>query len=91
MELLDDDAIRRELDGVPGWERTGDAIVRSVRLADFRAAMAYVNSVADVAEAENHHPDITIRWDQVTLTLSTHSANGLTAKDFRLARLLDAL
>jgi Pterin-4a-carbinolamine dehydratase len=53
--------------------------------------MAFVNRVADVAEEANHHPDITIRWNTVTLTQSTHVANGLTEHDFRLARRLNAL
>jgi 4a-hydroxytetrahydrobiopterin dehydratase len=60
-------------------------------LADFRAAVLYVGAVAYLAEAANHHPDITIQWNKVTLTLSTHSAGGLTAKDFALARTIDAL
>jgi 4a-hydroxytetrahydrobiopterin dehydratase len=91
MDLLEDAAIERELAELSGWERVGDAIVKTVTLADFAAAMAYVNRVADIAEAQNHHPDITIRWNKVTLTQSTHSAGGLTLHDFRLARLLDAL
>lgn len=91
MDLLDDEAIARELTEIPGWRRTGDAIVKTVERTDFRDAMAFVNQVAEVAEAHNHHPDITIRWNKITLTLSTHSAGGLTAFDFRLARRLDLL
>jgi 4a-hydroxytetrahydrobiopterin dehydratase len=91
MDLLGEDAIQRELADVPGWERTGDAIVKSVKLKDFREAIEFVNAVAVVAEEQNHHPDIAIRWDRVTLTLSTHSAGGLTSNDFRVARLLNAL
>lgn len=91
MELLGEDAITREMQEVPGWERSGDAIVKSVKLKDFRESMEFVNAVALIAEEQNHHPDIAISWDQVTLTLSTHSAGGLTSNDFRVARLLDAL
>jgi 4a-hydroxytetrahydrobiopterin dehydratase len=91
MTLLDDEAIARELTEVPGWERAGDSIVKTVQLADFKAAMAFVNEVARLAEAENHHPDITIQWNKVTLTLSSHSAGGLTANDFGLARQIDAI
>jgi 4a-hydroxytetrahydrobiopterin dehydratase len=91
MDLLDDAAIAHELTEISGWERAGDTIVKTVKLADFKAAMGFVNEVAEVAEAQNHHPDITIQWNKVTLTLSTHAAGGLTAYDFRLARLLDAL
>ncbi|HEX6469384.1 MAG TPA: 4a-hydroxytetrahydrobiopterin dehydratase [Streptosporangiaceae bacterium] len=91
MDLLDDETIARELAEVPGWERQGDAIVKAVTLADFKEAMAYVNRVADAAEARDHHPDITIQWNKVTLTLSTHSAGGLTSNDFALARHINAL
>jgi 4a-hydroxytetrahydrobiopterin dehydratase len=91
MELLDDAAIARELTDLPEWRRAGEAIVTTVRLADFNAAMDFVNRVAEVAETQNHHPDITIQWNKVTLTLSTHAAGGLTPYDFRLARSLDAL
>jgi 4a-hydroxytetrahydrobiopterin dehydratase len=91
MALLDDETIARELGEVPGWERAGDSIVRVVQLADFKEAMAFVNRVADLAEAQNHHPDITIQWNKVTLTLSTHSAGGLTENDFGLARRINAL
>jgi 4a-hydroxytetrahydrobiopterin dehydratase len=91
MDLLNDEMIARELTEVPGWERAGDAIVKTATLGDFKEAMAYVNQVADLAEARNHHPDITIQWNKVTLTLSTHSAGGLTANDFDLARRINGL
>jgi len=91
MDLLDDETIARELAGAPGWERAGKTIVRTVQQADFKDAMAFVNEVAQIAEARNHHPDITIQWNKITLTLSTHSAGGLTANDFDLARRINAL
>jgi 4a-hydroxytetrahydrobiopterin dehydratase len=91
MDLLDDATIGRQLAEVPGWERRGDAIVKTATLGDFTEAMAYVNRVAEAAEARNHHPDITIQWNKVTLTLSTHSAGGLTSNDFDLARRINAL
>ncbi len=65
--------------------------MRTVQQADFKDAMAFVNEVAQIAEARNHHPDITIQWNKITLTLSTHSAGGLTANDFDLARRINAL
>ena len=89
--LLTTEQVTGELGGVPDWERVEDSIVRTVTLADFAAAMAFVNRVAALAEAANHHPDITIRWNAVTLTLATHSAGGLTAKDFALAHRIDDL
>ena len=73
------------------WTRSGDRIERTVRLADFRAAMAFVNGVADIAESLNHHPDISISWNRVDLAVSTHDSGGLTALDFELARAVDAL
>lgn len=74
-----------------GWERDGDRITKTVRLADFRAAIAFVNQVADVAEELNHHPDISISWNRVELSASTHDSGGLTSLDFDLARAVDAL
>ena len=69
----------------------GKEIRKKFELKDFVRAMGFVNSVALLAEKANHHPDIDIRWNAVTLTLSTHSAGGLTEKDFVLARKIDAL
>ena len=91
MEPLDKDAVERELADTPGWELGGNAIIKTVTLKDFKEAIAFVNRVAEVAEEANHHPDITINWNKVTLTQSTHVAGGLTVHDFRLARRLNAL
>jgi 4a-hydroxytetrahydrobiopterin dehydratase len=75
----------------PLWGRTGDVIARTFEFADFVVAMKFVNAVAEIAEATQHHPDIDIRWNKVTLALTTHDAGGLTEKDFALARQCDAL
>jgi 4a-hydroxytetrahydrobiopterin dehydratase len=91
MDLLTDDQIMERLAGVPGWSRQDDAIVRVVTLADFRGAILYVGAIAYLAEAANHHPDVSIEWNKVTLTLSTHSAGGLTTNDFALAEQINAL
>ena len=91
MEKLNEAEVERELAETPGWERSGDSIVRTAKFKDFKEAMEFVNRVADVAEEANHHPDITIRWNTVTLTQSTHVADGLTEHDFRLARRLNEL
>jgi 4a-hydroxytetrahydrobiopterin dehydratase len=91
MDLLTEEAISAELVTVPSWTRVGDSITRTVRRADFRAAMLYVGAVAYLAEEANHHPDILVQWNKVTLTLSTHSAGGLTGNDFALARAINAL
>jgi 4a-hydroxytetrahydrobiopterin dehydratase len=91
MDLLTEEEITAELATVPGWTRAGDSIARTVTRADFRAAMLYVGAVAYLAEEANHHPDIVVQWNKVTLTLSTHAAGGLTGNDFALARAIDAL
>jgi 4a-hydroxytetrahydrobiopterin dehydratase len=91
VDLLTDVQISERLGNVPGWSREGDSIVHQQTLADFKAAVLYVGAVAYLAEAANHHPDITIQWNKVTLTLSTHSAGGLTVNDFGLAEQINAL
>lgn len=92
MQPLTDDESAQALSERPGWERDGDAIVREVVLPDFAGAVALVTRVADVAEAANHHPDILIHaYNRVRLRLTTHSAGGLTASDFALARQIDEL
>jgi 4a-hydroxytetrahydrobiopterin dehydratase len=70
---------------LPEWSRLGDSIQRTYDFPDFVRSMAFVNRVAERAEAIQHHPDILVRYGKVTLTLSTHDAGGLTAKDFELA------
>ncbi len=74
------------------WRRDGEAIVREYKLTDFATAIAFVNRVADLAERVNHHPDILVHgWNRVRLTLSTHSAGGLTEADLSLASEIDRL
>jgi 4a-hydroxytetrahydrobiopterin dehydratase len=90
MSRLDDAGIAAALGRVPGWERVGMEIRRTYRFGDFREALAFVNRVGDLAEAAGHHPDIDIRYNAVTLALTTHDAGGLSAKDFELARAIDA-
>ncbi|MDN5917988.1 MAG: 4a-hydroxytetrahydrobiopterin dehydratase [Pseudonocardia sp.] len=83
--LLDDNAVRTALQGLPGWDRDGDSIVRTAQLPDFVSAIAVVDRVAEDAESAQHHPDIDIRYNTLTFRLSTHSEGGLTAKDTDLA------
>ena len=73
------------------WERQDDELTTTVTLRDFAGALAFVNAVGAAAEAANHHPDIDIRWNMVTLVLSTHSAGGLTVLDLALAAAIDRL
>ncbi len=84
-ELLDDAAITAALGDLPGWERDGDAIVRTAKLPSFPAAIGVVDRVAEIAEDRDHHPDIDIRWRTLTFRCSTHSAGGLTDLDVALA------
>jgi 4a-hydroxytetrahydrobiopterin dehydratase len=79
------------LTALPLWKRDGEVISRRFAFKDFPAAMAFVNAVANLAEQAQHHPDIDVRWNQVTLALTTHDAGGLTEKDFALARECDGL
>lgn len=90
MDLLDDDAIASALSNLD-WDRQGHELVKVHKAKGFGGALAFVNQVAEAAEAANHHPDIDIRWDTVTLRLSTHSAGGITQADVDLAGQIDAL
>lgn len=90
-ELLSDEEIASRL-ADSQWAREGEEIVRELQLRDFAAAIALVNRVAEVAEAHNHHPDILVHgWNRVRLSLTNHSAGGLTETDFQMARRFDQL
>jgi 4a-hydroxytetrahydrobiopterin dehydratase len=86
-EILSDSEADERLGA--GWTRSGREISREVELASFMQAIEVVDRVAVLAEAADHHPDIDIRWRTLTFRLSTHSAGGLTAKDFSLAAEID--
>ncbi len=90
-DLLSDDVIAAKLEG-SAWERSGDEIVREWTFEDFAEAMEFVNRVAEQAEEANHHPDIFLHgWNKVRLSLTNHSAGGLTEPDFEMAARFDAL
>jgi 4a-hydroxytetrahydrobiopterin dehydratase len=91
MKKLGAPEIKTALALVPDWKQNGVTIARTYPFKDFPAAIKFVNAVAGLAEQAWHHPDIDIRWNQVTLTLTTHDAGGLTEKDFALARKFDRL
>ena len=91
MKKLSAPEIKTALAAVPDWKKTGAMIARTYQFKDFPAAMKFVNAVARLAERAWHHPDIDIRWNRVTLTLTTHDAGGLTKKDFGLAGKFDRL
>jgi len=89
--LLPEAEIEKALLAVPDWHREGDALVRTFALGNFVEAVEFVNEVTEIAEEANHHPDVDIRWNKVTLRLSTHSKGGLTRTDFDLAARVDGL
>lgn len=91
MALLDDAEIEARLAELPGWERSGEAIAKTFECGDFVGSVRFVESLVEPAEGMNHHPDLEISWDKVTVTISTHSEGGLTAADFELAAKVDAL
>ena len=91
MALLSNKQIGAALRSVKGWKRKGNKIYRTIVLKDFVRAMGFVQSVALLAEKADHHPDIDIRWNTVSLVLSTHNEGGLTEKDFFLAAQINTL
>jgi 4a-hydroxytetrahydrobiopterin dehydratase len=91
MSKLSEDEIAARLEDLGGWARQGDMIVKTFKLPSFAGAIAFVTHVGFLAEAANHHPDIDIRYNKVTLALVTHDKGGLTAKDFDLAARADEI
>jgi 4a-hydroxytetrahydrobiopterin dehydratase len=91
MASLGDSEIETRLAEHPGWERDGDAIRKSFKRGDFVGSVNFAQSLVGPAEEMNHHPDLEISWDMVTVSLSTHSEGGVTAADFELAGKIDAL
>lgn len=89
MTLATDTEVETFIETHRDWSREGDQITRTFLLDDFNQSMGFVTRVALAAEKADHHPDIDIRWNKVTLSLSTHSAGGITAKDLDLAALFD--
>jgi 4a-hydroxytetrahydrobiopterin dehydratase len=86
---LSDDQVTSLLEDRNSWSELNGSIQRTFQFKDFVAAMAFVNEMADHAEEVQHHPDILIRYNKVTLTLSTHDAGGITDKDFDFASFAD--
>ena len=88
---LSDIEIQRELGTLQGWTRRAQTLTKTFEFPTFPSAIKFVNQLADVGERLNHHPDIDIRYTRVTCHLSTHSAGGITRRDFALASAIDAL
>ncbi len=92
MALLSGEELEAGLAGLPGWRAEGGAIVRQYAFeGGFMGSVGFVNRLAEAAEAANHHPDLAISWNRVTVSLSTHSEGGVTAGDLALAREADRL
>jgi len=91
MARLSDEEIEGQLAELDGWERAGDAIERTFELDDFKGSVDFVNRLTPEAEDMNHHPDLAISWNKVTVTITTHSEGGLTGNDFELARRIATL
>jgi len=89
--LLSPREIDEHLVDVPGWEHDGREITRTHTLPGFPDALVFACAVGRLAELADHHPDILIQYRDVTLTLSTHSAGGITSLDFELARAINAI
>jgi 4a-hydroxytetrahydrobiopterin dehydratase len=90
MDLLSDSEIESRLADLEGWQREGEAISKTFELADFVGSVEFVDRLVEPAEELGHHPDVSISWNKVTVSITTHSAGGLTANDFELARRIDA-
>jgi 4a-hydroxytetrahydrobiopterin dehydratase len=91
MALVDAPEMQAFLADHPSWSVDSGELTRTFAFTDFAGSMEFVNRVAAAAERANHHPDITIRWNRVTLALSTHSEGGLTIKDLALAAEIEGL
>jgi 4a-hydroxytetrahydrobiopterin dehydratase len=91
MATLSEEEIGEKLADLEGWERDGDAITKAFDRGDFVGSVKFVDSLVEPAEEMGHHPDLSISWSEVKVSLSTHSEGGLTANDFELAAKIDAL
>ena len=91
MSLVDHDEIVRRLAEMPEWHHRGNALEKRFDRASFDGAIEFVNAVASLANLHDHHPDMTVSWNLVTLTLCSHDVGGITERDFLLANALDAL
>jgi len=85
MAKLEKAEIERRLSALPGWELKDEAISKLYRFKDFMDGINFLNQVAEMAEAADHHPDVKINYTRITFTCSTHDQGGVTEKDFKLA------
>ncbi len=91
MAVLSETEIKQTLGRLSGWRQNGIAIQRVFEFPDFKAAMAFVNRIADAAEQANHHPDIDIRYNKVTMSLVSHDSGGVTQRDVKMAERINQI
>ena len=91
MELLSESEIDSGMAQLDGWERDGEKIVKTFERGDFVGSVRFVQAIVEPAEEMNHHPDLTVSWDKVGVSITNHAAGGLTANDFELAKRIEAL
>ena len=91
MELLPDDEIESRLGELEGWSRDGDSITKTFKNDDFVGSVRFVDALVEPAEDMGHHPDLSLSWDEVTVSITNHAAGGLTENDFELAKRIDGI
>ena len=91
MEHLSIKEISERLSEIEGWELNGNEITKEFSFDSFKEAMEFVNEVANESERQSHHPEIFIRFNKVTINLTTHDANGVTHEDFKLAKIIEQM
>lgn len=91
MELLPDDEIESRLGELEGWSRDGDSITKTFKNDDFVGSVRFVDALVEPAESMGHHPDLSLSWDEVTVSITNHAAGGLTENDFELAKRIDGI
>ena len=91
VELLGDSEIDSRLAELEGWEREGETIAKTFELADFVGSVEFINRVVEPAEEMGHHPDLSVSWNKVRVSITTHAAGGLTENDFELAKRIEGV
>jgi 4a-hydroxytetrahydrobiopterin dehydratase len=91
VDLLSDNEIESRLAQLEGWSRDGDVIVKAFKNEDFVGSVRFVDALVDPAEDMGHHPDLSLSWDEVTVSITNHAAGGLTENDFVLAKRIDGI
>ena len=91
MELLPDDEIESRLGELEGWSRAGGSITKTFKNDDFVGSVRFVDALVEPAEDMGHHPDLSLSWDEVTVSITNHAAGGLTENDFELAKRIDGI